>query len=707
MATLLDNYDQSKFVGLPTGVLRAEMAVEAYNIYKDSPYALAKIAEVEEAGFVSNLGDLDSCTREEKEAILFFEKLGIANGYNEELDNGQKPFYPDVPASNLQTAVFLMQCAKLRTSSLQARTVTAAPLADQGPDAVTQELITQLGFQFGSDSEIVGLVTQSPNAPATETTLEEWGESLVPPAPGFNPPGGATFEDSLSVAITLTNPNANHYYTLDPDAVLPADGKIVMGPIPLDQTTTIRAVAVLNNLVSEEARATYTKLPALSISSSAASLSGGGTVTLTTSRAADRVTCSDTSIAVTGSGTAWTASLPNASGSYTFTAAAGEKTASCTVTVTYRSSGSSSSSSGDRSESNTSTSTERNPDGSTTTTTTDRTTGAVTETTRYPDGSREVVETQRDGTVTTTTTDQAGNQTATVENPDGSREMTVTNRDGSSSTTTVSRDGITQAQVTLSASALDDSAAVALPMPAVSSSRDRAEAPSVTLELPAGVSARVEVPVERVTPGTVAVLVRDDGSEEILKSSVPTENGVAATLSSGDTVKIVDNSKEFDDVPENHWSADAVDFASSRELFAGTSGTTFAPDAAMSRAMIVTVLARYDGVDTTNGDDWYSAGRDWAMERGVSDGSGMDESLTREQLATMLWRYAGSPAAETDLDGYADADAVHDYAREAMAWAVEEGVIAGTTGTTLSPQETATRAQVATILMRFIQSTAQ
>lgn len=234
---------------------------------------------------------------------------------------------------------------------------------------------------------------------------------------------------------------------------------------------------------------------------------------------------------------------------------------------------------------------------------------------------------------------------------------------------------------------------------------DRETAPTVTVDLPSGTSAKVEIPVENVTSGTVAVIVKADGTEEVIKTSLTTKNGVAVTLSDGDTVKVVDNSKTFDDVSDNYWGAEAVAFASSRELFAGTSATTFAPDTAMTRAMIVTVLARFEGVDTTTGSTWYEAGRQWAMQNGVSDGTNMDASLTREQLATMLWNYSGKPAA-SGLAGYTDADDVSDWASQAMAWCVEQGIIGGTTTTTLSPQGPATRAQVATILMRYIENIA-
>lgn len=379
-----------------------------------------------------------------------------------------------------------------------------------------------------------------------------------------------------------------------------------------------------------------------------------------------------------------------------------------TLTVSTRSSGGGSSS-------NITTETTKNPDGSTTITVTNKVTGTVTETTKFPDGSKEVVETTKDGTVTTTTTDTAGNKTEVVENTDGSSQTTVTNKDGSGSVTVVDENGNVVSSATLSQSAVEAAQekgeAVTLPMPEVPVTADRETAPTVTVSLPSGTTAKVEIPVADVTPGTVAILVNDDGTEEVIKTSLTTENGVAVTLSDGDTVKVVDNSKTFDDVADNYWGAEAVDFAVSRELFAGTSATTFAPDTAMTRAMIVTVLARFEGVDTTTGSTWYEAGQQWAMENGVSDGTNMDASLTREQLATMLYRYAQSKGYDTTQGGmaireYADFEQISDYAVEAMTWAVNTGLISGTSTTTLSPQGLATRAQVATILMRFIEGMA-
>ena len=192
--------------------------------------------------------------------------------------------------------------------------------------------------------------------------------------------------------------------------------------------------------------------------------------------------------------------------------------------------------------------------------------------------------------------------------------------------------------------AADSDAAVVLPMPAVPRDQGRGcrsfrHCGSARRPQRPG----VEIPVEDVTAGTVAVMVKADGTEQVSKPALSRENGVAVTVSNGDTMKIVDNSKDFADVPSTYWASAAIDFATSRELFAGTSETTFTPAAPMTRVMIVTVLARYasDGSSLVIG---YAEGQQWAVETGISDGSNMSGTVTRQQLAAMLYRYAGSPA---------------------------------------------------------------
>ncbi len=165
---------------------------------------------------------------------------------------------------------------------------------------------------------------------------------------------------------------------------------------------------------------------------------------------------------------------------------------------------------------------------------------------------------------------------------------------------------------------------------------------------------------------------------------------------------------EFSDVTETDWFAAAVSYAVENGLFDGISDTTFAPNDTMTRAMIWTVLARAAGEDTTTGDSWYEAGMDWATEAGISDGNDPDGSVTREQLAAMLYRYeqskgggfTGSWMFQMEYD---DLSEVSDWATEAIYWMVMNGVITGTSETTLDPNEIATRAQVAAMVMRYLE----
>ena len=156
----------------------------------------------------------------------------------------------------------------------------------------------------------------------------------------------------------------------------------------------------------------------------------------------------------------------------------------------------------------------------------------------------------------------------------------------------------------------------------------------------------------------------------------------------------------FTDVSANQWFYEAVSYVYTNGMMEGDSATTFNPDGQMTRAMFWAVLGRIDGANIT-GANWIDAARTWAMSEGVSDGTDPNGLVTREMRVTMLWRYVGEPASEYGLSAYSDANSISDWASEAMAWAVENGVISGVTANTLAPQGTATRAQCATIFMRY------
>ena len=174
-----------------------------------------------------------------------------------------------------------------------------------------------------------------------------------------------------------------------------------------------------------------------------------------------------------------------------------------------------------------------------------------------------------------------------------------------------------------------------------------------------------------------------------------------------------DTSKDnlpFTDVTSGSWYYDGVKYACDNGLMNGTGANAFNPNADTTRSMIVTILARMEGVNTSGGATWYTAGRAWAMENGISDGTNMEGKITREQLAAMLYRYAKMKgydvSASASLSGYTDASSVSGWAKEAMQWAVGSGLIQGS-GNALTPQANASRAQIATILMRFAQSIAK
>ena len=183
----------------------------------------------------------------------------------------------------------------------------------------------------------------------------------------------------------------------------------------------------------------------------------------------------------------------------------------------------------------------------------------------------------------------------------------------------------------------------------------------------------------------------------------------------------------FTDVSETAWYKNSVDYAVEHGLMNGTGTNTFEPESTMTRAMLVTVLWRYAGApkpganpftDVPNG-KWYTDAVAWAAENGVVNGVGdgkfePDGSVTREQMATILYRYAQKVGIDTskhtELSAFPDASRVSAYARTPMQWIVAEGVIGGSRENGqdwLNPQGNATRAEVATILMRFIENVAK
>ena len=324
-----------------------------------------------------------------------------------------------------------------------------------------------------------------------------------------------------------------------------------------------------------------------------------------------------------------------------------------------------------------------------------------TETTTKPDGTTVKTETKPDGTKIQTETKKDGSTVKTETKKDGSSVTENKAANGSTGTVKTDKNGQTTAETALSSKAIEDAKKSGEPVKApveVEASRDSNTAPTVKVELPKGTGeTKVEIPVSNVKPGTVAVLVHPDGTEEIVKNSLPTEDGIQLTVNGGATVKIVDNSKDFADT-RNHWAKDAIDFVSARGLVNGMNDSIYAPNASTTRAQLWTILARQNDADLNGGNTWYEKAQLWSKDKGVSDGANPNGTIDRAQMVTMLWRAAGQPTAGGTAN-FTDVPADSYYAN-AVSWAVEGGITAGVGGGRFDPAATCTRAQIATFLWR-------
>lgn len=237
-------------------------------------------------------------------------------------------------------------------------------------------------------------------------------------------------------------------------------------------------------------------------------------------------------------------------------------------------------------------------------------------------------------------------------------------------------------------------------------------------------------PIESVHDNWFEILrtERLDSREEAEALLAQLQSGATytVTLDQSSEIQLADNLTDtfqpaaggtFTDVPATHWAAGAVAFVSSQGLLQGTGASTFAPGQPMTRAMLVTALWREAGspvvnyamdFDDVDEDQWYTEAVRWAASEGIVAGTGKgfspDAALTRESLAAILFRYAGGQVSADDLSGYADGASVSAWAREAMNWAVAQGLITGKSGGRLDPGGTASRAEVSAILMRYVQS---
>ncbi len=343
---------------------------------------------------------------------------------------------------------------------------------------------------------------------------------------------------------------------------------------------------------------------------------------------------------------------------------------------------------------NTTTTTTKNPDGSTTTVKEDKTTGTVTETTKNPDGSTTTKETEKDGTVTTTEKDNKGNTVETVQKPDGEVTTTEKRKDGTTVTTTTGEDGTTKSEI--------------------KASKNK--------------ETEVTVPVEDPENVTKITVTDADGNKTEITEFEKTENGIKLSVTGNCTVEITSEKgedkpakKSFKDV-SGHWGEDAISFMVEQGLMNGISEDEFAPDGTLTRAMLVTILYRAAGQPAVNkgipfgdvtADSYYADAVNWAQQNGIVNGMtenefAPDENITREQIATIIYRFAKamgydvSVGEDTNILSYTDAEEISEYAVEAMCYAVGSGLLKGKTESTLNPGDNATRAELATIIQRFL-----
>ena len=210
------------------------------------------------------------------------------------------------------------------------------------------------------------------------------------------------------------------------------------------------------------------------------------------------------------------------------------------------------------------------------------------------------------------------------------------------------------------------------------------------------------LPIKSPQAETVAMVTDASGVTRLEPFAVPTQQGLALKVHNGDAIEIIQKHTVFSDVTATHWAYEPVTFAAARGFLVGIEATHFAPNMQTSRAMIWSILARMDNACLEESTPWYASSQHWAVSGGISDGTDPNATITREQLAAMLYRYAGSPAVRGNVESFSDAQQVSAWAEDAVIWAVQEGIIAGTTADMLTSQGTATRAQTAAMLERFI-----
>ena len=346
------------------------------------------------------------------------------------------------------------------------------------------------------------------------------------------------------------------------------------------------------------------------------------------------------------------------------------------------------------------------------------------ELTEYPDGKLRMIHRQLDGTIVTTVKETDGARIVTTEKKDGSLLTEARLSNGMVYSTMKDQYGHVDTQISLPRRLTDLAAkngtVIELPISELPNTDDRADAPSIVFTINTKSPVRVSIPINNPSAGTVAILVDKYGAETVVKTSTTGKDALLVTLNGSTTVKIVDAAKRFKDVSTSDWFHSAAAFVTSRGLFQGMDAITFAPNATMSRAMLVQVLHNLEdnpfyGIFpffTDVAGTWYAEPASWATYcgyiNGYPDGTFRgDVNITREQLAVILYRYVGSPSVNgfvnTPIYSYYDYTDISPYAWTAMYWAVNSGVLYTDGSTHLSPGHDATRAEVAQTFRNLVE----
>lgn len=326
--------------------------------------------------------------------------------------------------------------------------------------------------------------------------------------------------------------------------------------------------------------------------------------------------------------------------------------------------------------------------------------------------------------------DEAGNKVTATTHKDGTSTVDITAPDGVSTTIELDKDGDATAISATVPASVAKSGRATLPLKHAIAGASSADAPAITIDIAGAAPARpLQVSLDsqdgELAPGTVAVPVDANGNEKVLAKTALANNRVSFPIENDATIKIVDRGKSFEDVWETDWFAqEVVGYASARGIINGVPGERgalqFQGNAAASRAMFVCMLANLEDAHQDQPQsaftdvaqsDWFANGAAWGSENGIvagyGDGSvfGGDDPVTREQVAVFLMRYATMLGLDTSArvqPTHPDAGFTSQFAADAMQWAVAEGLILGNGSGMLNPASTATRAEVAAILARFI-----